>query len=485
MFYVFLRSGPIPADIAAKGLFAVTSAIVLESNQRTGMANKMLSRRAEHDLTSKLLQGVDAEVAAYLANVAKKRAQIASAVQAVEALKGLWVHVAGEIRAGFSERAAAGQAELLELKHDLHRMASAWVDMFYVRFVFPAKTSTVRHRKFVEDAERDLEMAMISLIPGLHSAGQAEQEVLERKRAALKAATAMHDEIVAKRDTLLESTNYRALSTELECEDKTVKAEEQFGQFVDDFTRKLYPQQQPPEQEDAAAPDAKPLRRFSTHDLDDGQYTSPRASPRKTGPPKQAVPVPVATSTPDPSPGAGKTPGTLAAKYALSGEDAAVYASLWGKSGKSDDGFLPAGVAYAFLGTSGLPKDALAEIWKLSANDNKLSEDGFYAACKLVAASQNGLAINLKDCGRATFLPFFGDGAAARLCLSPAEVANYDALWAKAGSANDTLSGKAGQNSQTPPYPYPPTHTPPPPPSSTPPKCGVNSFARALGPESD
>jgi len=165
-----------------------------------------------------------------------------------------------------------------------------------------------------------------------------------------------------------------------------------------------------------------------------------------------------------------------ASALGLTASDVARYDELWVESG-SAGGFLPAGGAVKFLGSSGLPTPELGKIWGLSDKDvpkGKLSKPEFYVACKLVAVRQNGGDIALAGCGGTTPLPKLGanpegtpaavaetpapkaeeSGAEAapvvavsahakKLGLSSSDVQRYDALWEEAETTKGFLP--AGQ----------------------------------------
>ena len=58
------------------------------------------------------------------------------------------------------------------------------------------------------------------------------------------------------------------------------------------------------------------------------------------------------------------------AELALSPADGEVYTKLWGEAG-AETGFLAAGGAVTFLGSSGLAKAKLGAIWSLAAITHK------------------------------------------------------------------------------------------------------------------
>jgi hypothetical protein len=85
----------------------------------------------------------------------------------------------------------------------------------------------------------------------------------------------------------------------------------------------------------------------------------------------------------------------IASTLGLSASDVVAYEKLW-QSADADGGFLSAGAAVKFLGTSGLGKAALREIWEMSDTDvprGKLDRDEFFVACKLVAMAQAGIQL--------------------------------------------------------------------------------------------
>ena len=79
-----------PEEVARNGVFAIIGQVISESTLRTETVNKMLFKKAQHDVASAQLKDVDAEVDSFLENVSIKRAQIECAVQTVEALNILW-----------------------------------------------------------------------------------------------------------------------------------------------------------------------------------------------------------------------------------------------------------------------------------------------------------------------------------------------------------------------------------------------------------
>ena len=96
-------------------------------------------------------------------------------------------------------------------------------------------------------------------------------------------------------------------------------------------------------------------------------------------------------------------------------EDGGRYTEKWASSGQAD-GLLPASKAVPLLSTSGLPKNTLQNIWRMSDKSDprgKLSEDEFYTALKLVAILQNGGDVNALDAPGIP-VPRFGEGSAER-----------------------------------------------------------------------
>ena len=111
----------------------------------------------------------------------------------------------------YSDRVAANRADLRQLKEDLYSMTTAWIEMYFVRFVYPGKAAVARHEKFVKDAERDLEMAELSILPGDSMfAAEAEKDNLVRKRIAYEDAKGMFSSIIAEKDKLLQQTGYHS-----------------------------------------------------------------------------------------------------------------------------------------------------------------------------------------------------------------------------------------------------------------------------------
>jgi hypothetical protein len=151
----------------------------------------------------------------------------------------------------------------------------------------------------------------------------------------------------------------------------------------------------------------------------------------------------------------------IATKLGLSKSDVAAYNKLWAEA-DTNSGYLNAGAAVKFLGTSGLAKQVLSDIWTMSdtgAPRGQLDKDEFFFACKLVAMAQSKVALDESLMATATPLPRVaslsasgnsalrggsGEGdlphIAAKLGLSASDVAAYDTLWAEA----DTSAGYMG-----------------------------------------
>ena len=111
-----------------------------------------------------------------------------------------------------------------------------------------------------------------------------------------------------------------------------------------------------------------------------------------------------------------------AKKLCLSGGDVKRYDALWEEAGTTD-GFLAAGAAVKFLGTSGLPQADLGKIWGMSdylAPKGKLSKDEFFVACKLVAIKQSGGEMSMANCANVAALPKLGANQTAEPA-APAE----------------------------------------------------------------
>lgn len=100
----------------------------------------------------------------------------------------------------------------------------------------------------------------------------------------------------------------------------------------------------------------------------------------------------------------------IAKTLGLSADDVAAYDRLWAAT-ESDGGFIAATAAATFLGTSGLGKAVLREIWELSDTApprGSLDRDEFFVACKLVAMAQAGISLAGTDRSVSTPLPRFG-----------------------------------------------------------------------------
>ena len=103
----------------------------------------------------------------------------------------------------------------------------------------------------------------------------------------------------------------------------------------------------------------------------------------------------------------------IAKKLALDGAALAKYEALW-EEADTAAGFLAAGAAVKFLGTSKLPQGDLKTIWGLSdtvAPKGKLSKDEFFCACKFVAVKQNGGELAAGSLSTATPAPKLGASA--------------------------------------------------------------------------
>ena len=138
-----------------------------------------------------------------------------------------------------------------------------------------------------------------------------------------------------------------------------------------------------------------------------------------------------------------------ARKLGLSSSDVRRYEALWAEA-ETTQGFLPAGQAVQFLGTSGLPQADLGKIWGLAdyrPPKRALAKDEFYVACKLVALRQAGGAISFGGIGAAAPLPKLGantsHGAEAEDLATPT-AAPTAALAAFAAGVGAGMQGKHG-----------------------------------------
>eukprot|EP00038_Savillea_parva_P029234 m.69696 g.69696 ORF g.69696 m.69696 type:complete len:1225 (+) comp8601_c0_seq1:40-3714(+) len=99
----------------------------------------------------------------------------------------------------------------------------------------------------------------------------------------------------------------------------------------------------------------------------------------------------------------------IARDLGLSAQHVAAYEKLW-MAADTHGGFLAAGAAVKFLGTSGLDQSTLREIWELADTDvprGRLDRDEFFVACKLVAIAQAGIPLAGADRTHPTALPHF------------------------------------------------------------------------------